>query len=101
MGDIPSTGMFAQQEEDAEFVSLDVREHDEWNTVLESDIRARGLSGRACDKDVAAVFAACEKEGGAHAGILLEARDGRTFWSGGLAAHSPIRRLAERLVPGV
>ena len=43
-------------------MSLDVREHDEWNTFLESDIRSRSLSGRACEKDVSAVFAACEKE---------------------------------------
>ena len=62
VGDIPSSGMFAQQEEDTEFVSLDVRKHDEWNTFLDSDIRARSLSGRACDKDMSAVFAACEKE---------------------------------------
>ena len=62
VGDVPSSGMFAQLEEDCEFSSLDNLCHDEWNSFLESDIRSRSLSGRACERDIRAVFVACEKE---------------------------------------
>ena len=62
VGDVPSSGMFAQVEEDGEYLSLDGLDHERWNSFLESDIRSRSLSGRACARDVRAVFDACEKE---------------------------------------
>ena len=65
VGDIPSSaGMFAQVEEpeECEYSTLDDLDHENWNSSLESDIRSRSLSGRACARDVSAVFEVCEKE---------------------------------------
>ena len=92
VGDVPSSGMFAQVEDDGAYASLDELDHDRWNTYLESDIRSRSLSGRVDARDVDAVFAACEKEvaaGHMHGYFSKEELDARF----GVGAWRAIRRF--------
>ena len=94
VGDVPSSGMFAQVEDDGAYASLDELDHDRWNTYLESDIRSRSLSGRVDARDVDAVFAACEKEvaaGHMHGYFSKEELDARF----GVGAWRAIRRSAD------